>query len=415
MGRHSADRQTPDAPRRGPAIPEERPGEVTYRLPAPPQDHADGRDTAPIAPTAARLGYAELAPERLDAEHTAAATGRSAGGASPGRETIAAARRGPSGNGTAGPSQDSAGPAGAPRRPDRLAVTTALAVLLAIGVTAGGVRLISQRYELTMAPSGSATCDAYTSCVTSAAGDALPTSGPAEEERPDASAAPETPLPGSAATPSAPPATAPSEPADASPEPRPAPTTAGPADATAAPLAAGRATAPTSPRQAGADAGDAGEAPQGRSDTGRAAPDTRAEPDLPAPREETGPAEGAARLPYPDASGPRPGAAPGAGAVTPGVLLRFTVTGAHDTGYRAELVVRATRDLPGWTVTLRVGGRVTALDGAEWRQRGRTLTIRSAEPLAAGEERRIAFEAEGAPWPPTECALAGGECAVTAR
>jgi hypothetical protein len=56
MGRHSADRQTPDAPRRGPAIPEERPGEVTYRLPAPPQDHADGRDTAPIAPTAARLG-----------------------------------------------------------------------------------------------------------------------------------------------------------------------------------------------------------------------------------------------------------------------------------------------------------------------------------------------------------------------
>ncbi|MBB2746609.1 UNVERIFIED_ORG: cellulase/cellobiase CelA1 [Microbispora rosea subsp. rosea] len=400
--------------------------------------------------------FAALSPERLESEsldsgsqNSGSLGSGSLGSGSPSSRSLAPPeRRAPSerlvttaGAGDGGlPGQDRDDPAKQPRRMRRLALVSGLSVLLAVGVTAGGARLIAGRTSLSMEQPTTA-CPTSENCATadgpygaSGSGQALgetpapgdptgdPTGDPAQNGQGDSgktgvdqggtgqndtgknSAAPQaTPVSTTASkgrdrdhasahtrTPST---AAPRASAHASPRVGDAP-----AAVTAAPEDTGTASDDgATPGETALDdtdnTGDTG-------DTGGTGDTAGTDEAGAGPNHTTGPNTAWTRS-----------ALAGGG---PAVRVRFTVTDRDESGYAARIAVRNEGPaLPAWTIRLAVGGQVTAVEGADWRQQGDTLTLSSQAALDEGGTLTLTVHADGASAAPADCVLSEGRCEVT--
>ncbi|MBD3138010.1 hypothetical protein [Microbispora bryophytorum] len=98
----------------------------------------------------------------------------------------------------------------------------------------------------------------------------------------------------------------------------------------------------------------------------------------------------------------------------PAVRVRFTVSARDESGYTARIAVRNEgQALRAWTIRLATGGQVTAVEGADWRQQGDTLTLSSRAALAEGGTLTLIVHADGASAAPAGCVLSEGRCEVT--
>ncbi|WP_433243952.1 hypothetical protein ACQPYK_40785 [Streptosporangium sp. CA-135522] len=80
--------------------------------------------------------------------------------------------------------------------------------------------------------------------------------------------------------------------------------------------------------------------------------------------------------------------------------------------YTAKLVVTTGDRITGLTLSLPVGGEVTSLTGAEWKQDGDTLILEPSGGLEAGEDLVLTFTAYGRAQAPQTCRSTRGECTV---
>ncbi|GHH70422.1 hypothetical protein GCM10017673_22280 [Streptosporangium violaceochromogenes] len=94
------------------------------------------------------------------------------------------------------------------------------------------------------------------------------------------------------------------------------------------------------------------------------------------------------------------------------VTLGFDVVKEKGPAYTAQLVVAAGEALDGVTLSLPVGGEVTSVRGAGWRQTGDTLVIEPARTLEAGEKLVVTFNAYGRARAPRTCQSTQGDCVV---
>lgn len=96
------------------------------------------------------------------------------------------------------------------------------------------------------------------------------------------------------------------------------------------------------------------------------------------------------------------------------VNVGFDVVNNQLAGYTAELRVAnaSTAPLPGFELSLPVGGEILEVDGAEWRQDGGTLVLESIDELAEGARLQVTIHAYGEAAPPATCELSGGKCAL---
>ncbi|WP_327047564.1 hypothetical protein OG320_06650 [Microbispora sp. NBC_01189] len=342
-----------------------------------------------------------------------------------------------------------------PKRLRRVALVSGLSVLLAVGVTTGGVRLMAGRTTLTAEPARQACASAVDCAVTGApslgagapqetgpapqigdaAGDAAgdaeggTTGGTAGDGAAGDGAAGDTAGDGAAGgrtgedpargdtgpgTPPGPGSLPVSDPAGPGADPG---RTEEKARASASPKA--RATSPAGHRsgsRTGAGSTPAGVGAPATADapgtdgttagtTDGADPDSTAAPGTSEP--------GGAGAGSPDSGGEAPhtdsAAAPGDGAVR----VTYAATGRRGAAYTARLAVRNEGPaLSSWTLRLPVGGRVIAVRGAaHWEQQGDTLVV-TGESFGEGGEIGVVFDAEGSSRAPAECALAEGTCAV---
>ncbi|MEU6429411.1 hypothetical protein ABZ860_26240 [Microbispora sp. NPDC046973] len=390
----------------------------------------------PVPPSEATTRmFAALSPERLESESLA----------SPGRPAPSERLAASGGAGDGGlPGQDRDDHAKQPRRMRRLALVSGLSVLLAVGVTTGGARLIAGRTSLTMEQPTTA-CPTSENCAASGGPSGASGSGQALGE---------TPAPGdSTGAPTGDPVrdgrdqpgqedsgTTGSEPKDtgrggsAAPQATPVPTAASKgrdrdhaSSRTRTPsTAAPRASAHASPR--------VGDGPAAVT----AAPDDTTGPvsDDATPGDTAlDDAENTGNTGNSGASGDTAGgdqvdtgtnranrtnrantvraesALAGGG---PAVRVRFEVTTRDEAGYAARITVRNEGPaLPSWTIRLAVGGRVTAVEGADWRQQGDTLTLSARTALDEGGALTLTVRADGASAAPADCALSEGRCEVT--
>ncbi|MFI7031549.1 hypothetical protein ACIBK1_22815 [Microbispora rosea] len=400
----------------------------------------------PVPPSEAttRL-FAALSPERLESERL-----ESESPASPERprspELLTASR----GAGERGlPGQDGDDRAKQPRRMRRLALVSGLSVLLAVGVTTGGARLIAGRTSLTMEQPTTA-CPISENCAAaggpygaSGSGQALgetpaqgdPTGAPTgdpvvndqdqpsrEDSGTSGSEAEDTGRDGSAA-----PRATPASTADSKGRDRDHTSARTRTPSTAAP----RASAHGSPQVDDAPAAVTA-APDDTTGTASDEGATPGETPLDDPRnneqagnnenagnsENAGNAEDAADEADAGANRTTGGrtartrSALAAGG--PAVGVRFTVTDRDEGGYTARIAVRNEGPaLSAWTVRLAVGGQVTAVEGAGWRQQGDTLTLTSQTALDEDGTLTLTVHAEGASAAPADCVLSEGRCEVT--
>ncbi|MEV4455863.1 hypothetical protein [Microbispora sp. NPDC049633] len=332
----------------------------------------------------------------------------------------------------------------------RLALVSGLSVLLAVGVTTGGARLIAGRTSLTMEQPTTA-CPVSEDCTAAGApgsGQALgetrapgdPTGGPAQngqdqpgQEDPgrtgagqdeggstgkndtakndtakndtakNDTAGNDTARGGSADPQATPVSTATSGDPDrdhASARTRAPSTTAPRAASTTAPRAAST-TAPRASSQASPRVGDAPAAVTAAGDDTATVPGADAAPGDNGTSEDTAGTDAAQTESALDGDGAA-------------VRVRFTVRRHDESGYTARLAVRNEGPaLPDWTIRLAVGGQVTAVEGADWEQRGDTLTLNSRTALDEGGALTLTIQADGAPAAPADCVLSGGRCEVT--
>ncbi|GGQ03241.1 hypothetical protein GCM10010140_36900 [Streptosporangium pseudovulgare] len=135
----------------------------------------------------------------------------------------------------------------------------------------------------------------------------------------------------------------------------------------------------------------------------------------------TGPRHDATETPQATAPPPveqtpetQPSTAEPAAASVPGAALRvgFGVVRQRQQAYTARLVVAADERLSGLDLSLPVGGEVTSVEGAGWRQDGDTLVIESAEDMDAGERLVLTVTAQGRAETPRTCHSPQGECTV---
>ncbi|MEW9534060.1 hypothetical protein [Microbispora sp. NPDC049125] len=337
----------------------------------------------------------------VGASGTPAGTGRH--GSLPGDERDGKGRRGFLGSGW----NDEPRP---PRRLRRMALISGFSVVLAVGLTVGGVKLAAGRTALTMEPPSSecataAQCDSAPGGTLAAGGVTAP-AAPGTFGAPDSAA----PLPGDTGDLGS----------DAGPTSSASPSAL--PSAGDAPAGAGTPTTPGS-RTTKASGGKHTREPSATGSPAGVPDDTSASSDdspvsggdSPA---DTGSSAAAGGTTGDDADTPMAADAddPQARADAPGdVSVDFAVTGRDRRGYAAQLAVRNEgAALSSWTIELPVGGRVTGVEGADWRQDGGTLVVTSGDPLTEGGELRIAFDAVGDPRTPGECVLAGGDCAVAA-
>ncbi|OPG14508.1 hypothetical protein B1L11_02400 [Microbispora sp. GKU 823] len=367
--------------------------------------------------------FAALSPERLESESLASS------------EHLLTSEHlttsgGSGGRGSSERGRD--GRAKRPRRTRRLALVSGLSVLLAVGVTAGGARLIAGRTSLSMEQPTTA-CPTSGNCATaggpygaSGSGQALgetsapgdPTGDPVqngqdqsgqEDSGKTGSGQDDTGRGGSAAPQATPVSTATSKGRD-----RDHTSARTRTPSTAAP----RASAHASPR-----VGDAPATVTAVPDTAEVVPDNDAAPGDTTPGDtgnsgSTGNTGGTSGTDAADAGSTGTTGSSGAdtaqtksalAAADPAVRLRFTVTHRDGSGYAARLTVRNEGPaLPAWTIRLAVGGQVTAVEGADWRQQGDTLTLSSQTALDEGGTLTLTIHADGRPpRPPTACSPRG--------
>ncbi|TQS26912.1 hypothetical protein [Microbispora sp. KK1-11] len=402
----------------------------------------------PVPPSEATTGmFAALSPERLESESLTPESLKhgslGSGSLTPPSERLVT-------SGGAGdrdlPGQDRDDRARQPRRMRRLALVSGLSVLLAVGVTTGGARLIAGRTSLTMEQPTTA-CPTSENCAAadgphgaSGSGQALgetpapgdPTGDPVQDGQEDSGTTGadqggtdqndtgknKAAQGGSAAPQATPVSTAASKGRDrdhASARTR-TPSTAAP-----------RASAHASPRVGDAPAAVTA-APD---DTTGTASDDGATPGETAldDTDDTGSTGDAGDTAGADEAGTRPDRTTGTNHTTgtntartrsalagggPAVGVRFTVTDRDRSGYTARIAVRNEGPaMPAWTIRLAVGGQVTAVEGADWRQQGDTLTLSSQARLDEGGTLTLTVHADGASAAPADCVLSEGRCEVT--
>ncbi|KAA9377096.1 hypothetical protein F5972_21945 [Microbispora cellulosiformans] len=335
-----------------------------------------------------------------------------------------------------------------PKRLRRVALVSGLSVLLAVGVTTGGVRLMAGRTTLTAEPPRQACASAVDCVVTGApslgagtpqetgtapqigdaAGDAGgETTGGAAGDGAVGGRTGEDPARGDTG-PGTPPG--PGSQSASQPDSGPAGPGAHPgrtqqkARASASPKA--RATSPaghgsgartgagSTPADVGAPATADAPGTAGTTDgkTDGADPGSPATSDASDSSEPggAGSSDSGGEAPHTDSAAPA--AAPGDGAVR----VAYAVTGRRGATYTARLAVRNEGPaLSSWTLRLPVGGRVIAVRGAaHWEQQEDTLVV-TGESLGEDGEIGVVFDAEGSSRAPAECALAEGRCAVASN
>ncbi|MEV7806217.1 hypothetical protein AB0O28_25055 [Microbispora sp. NPDC088329] len=386
--------------------------------PVPPEEAINGHLplTAPPSEATTRM-FAALSPESLESEsrepeslassRRPTSSGRSEGGGVTGRDDRVER----------------------PRRLRRLALVSGLSVLVAVGVTTGGARLIAGRTSLTMEQTTTA-CPASADCAAAGASHAEPGSGESLGGTPVQSDSTGDPTgdpvrngqedsgetgadEGEQGQKDAGKSTA-GQDKPARPRSTPAPTAKGrDRDHTAARTRTPSTAAPRASAQASAQAGDApvAVAPAGEG-TENTVPDGDAQLGEDAPGD-SGSTEDAAGT---DAAGTGTDTArtESAFAGGPAVRVGITVTRRAGSGYTARLAVRNEGPaLPAWTIRLAVGGQVTAVEGADWRQQGNTLILSSQTALGEGGTLTLTVRADGASAAPADCVLSEGRCEVS--
>jgi hypothetical protein len=113
-------------------------------------------------------------------------------------------------------------------------------------------------------------------------------------------------------------------------------------------------------------------------------------------------------VPSPDGAGERPAPLTGGAAITVGADLMDEEART----YTVQLVVAADANVGDLTVSVPVSGRVSELEGAEWRQDGDDLVIESEAGLEAGEPLVVTFTAQGDAEIPRTCRSDQGKCSV---
>jgi hypothetical protein len=95
-------------------------------------------------------------------------------------------------------------------------------------------------------------------------------------------------------------------------------------------------------------------------------------------------------------------------------VVKFTVTRVVNGRYSAEIAIgnEGRGDLTGWVISLPIGGRAFAVDGAQAVQRGGTLVLSSQDLIPSGGGVAVTVAVNGAPITPDFCELKGGRCRV---
>jgi hypothetical protein len=246
---------------------------------------------------------------------------------------------------------------GARSRFGRAALLSGLSVLVAVGITFAGVKLVGDRTNLVLEPPA-ATCEPV-AC----------------------GAAPAVPQP--SATDFATPEESPSPTAD-EPKPKPTPKSTAPVVVQAKPTPS-RTASPKPKKSATPTPTEDEETPIG-----------------------TGLEEG---------GGPSSNDDPPVDlrAAAPAVTVAFEVTQEDFNGYAARIVVLSgSEDISDLRLAIPVSGEVLTVEGAQWEIQGGQLILTSLAPLRAGEELVVDMIANGSPTTPSGCVLTGGDCTIAA-
>ncbi|TQS22563.1 hypothetical protein [Microbispora hainanensis] len=381
--------------------------------------------------------FAALSPERLESESLSPVSLSSS--ERPASSELLTASLGA---GEGGLPQDGDDHAKPPRRMRRLALVSGLSVILAVGVTAGGARLLAGRTSLALDQPTTA-CPTSENCAADAgpygAGsgqslDATPTSGdPTGDPAGNGQDRPGKEHSGTSGSGQEDSGAGTGEDTSAAPRATPVATAASKGRDRDHTSARTRASSTAAPRASAHPSGQVDDAPAAvtadpddTTGTGSGDGATPGETPLDDPRgEDTGNGEDTGDADASDAGANRTtGAHPvrtrsALVAGAPAVQVRFTVTDRDASGYTARLAVRNEGpDLPAWTIRLAVGGQVTAVEGAGWRQQGDTLTLTSQTAtsqtsLHEGGTLTLTIHAEGAPAAPADCVLSEGRCEIT--
>jgi hypothetical protein len=152
-------------------------------------------------------------------------------------------------------------------------------------------------------------------------------------------------------------------------------------------------------------------APPGGSTTGGATAGPTTTPNSPASGGVAVPPSGGGSSAHASAPPSSPATQP---AATKQVSVNVRLASQGGGGYTVQLDIRnEAADLPSWTVALPVSGDVAAVGARYWTQApDGTLSIRSTQPLARGRQTTVVFYAEGSYRAPGGCTLSGGACTV---
>ncbi|MCW2878774.1 MAG: glycoside hydrolase family 48 [Sphaerisporangium sp.] len=286
----------------------------------------------------------------------------------------------------------------------RLVALSAVAVVMAIGTAAIGVKLSSTQLNLTRTPD----CPKGQACA--AIAPVTPPGGAVSSGTPH-SGGRTTAAPSDSESMSPSESTSPSDSTSPNESTSPSESTSGSASTQARPSAA------------------AGRTPERRSPVASAPPTPDRTPDMPTPK----PSRTVRDTPTPDATpDPTPDPTPNdtesaspdptpqpdkrAPLVSRGrVAVDFGVSDVTGTGYTGRLTItNSGAALDGWSVRVPVGGHVTAVDGADWTQEGDILVLTSTNALGENEQAVISFSADGDSTVPDSCELNGGSCRIRA-
>ncbi|MEU1731001.1 hypothetical protein [Streptosporangium sp. NPDC020145] len=95
-----------------------------------------------------------------------------------------------------------------------------------------------------------------------------------------------------------------------------------------------------------------------------------------------------------------------------GVTVGFGLVKEKTQAYTAQLVIAADGKLDGLTLKVPVGGEITSLHGADWKQEGGILVLDSGQNLDPGENLVVTFSADGQSSTPKTCQSPQADCVV---
>ncbi|MFF4416293.1 hypothetical protein ACFYY8_27540 [Streptosporangium sp. NPDC001559] len=104
--------------------------------------------------------------------------------------------------------------------------------------------------------------------------------------------------------------------------------------------------------------------------------------------------------------------APAPTAPASGVTVGFGLVKEKAQAYTAQLVIAADGKLDGLTLKMPVGGEITSLHGADWKQEDGILVLDSAQNLDPGENLVVTFSADGQSSTPKTCQSPQADCVV---